>query len=350
MKMNYRIMHVHLSRILALFVAALAFVSCRNGSADESPVRRLDKEGHLYYMDYTPDYELDKVVASGATTSVDEMMSYLKRELAGDDAGSGIPGMDKPGGCSSFTAFTPEGDALFCRNYDYKHDPLAVVIRTAPTDGYSSIGVADAAWLDLKPGTLEEAGSLLAILPYATLDGMNEKGVALSVMELHGFHTAQNDPSKPSVGTSVAIRLALDRAASVDEVIELWKGCNMHSAKSKSDFHFLVSDSTGRTVVIEYVDNEMKVIDSRFVANEHLTPGIGNEPSSCPRYRMMESNIELSKDTLSTADAMNILSLLRQGGHRRGAPTQWSAVYNLDRLEMDICVGMDYSEKHHFKL
>ena len=267
-------MHFHISRILALFVAAVALVSCRNGNSDESPVRRLDKEGHLYSMDYSMDYELDKVVASGATTNVEDMISYLKRELAGDDAGTEIPGMNSAGGCSSFTVFTPEGDALFCRNYDYRHDPLAVVLRTDPADGYSSIGVADAAWLDIKP----------------------------------------------------------------------------HSAKSKSDFHFLVADSTGRTVVIEYIDNEMRVIDSRFVANEHLTPGIGKDPSSCPRYRMMESNIDLSRDTLSTADAMNILSLLRQGGHRRGAPTQWSAVYNLNRREMDICVGMDYSDRHHFKL
>ena len=329
---------------LLLLACVLPCVASHRG-AGESSLTRLDEAGHLYVLDYKEDYKLDDVISSGVVP-VDSLIAFLSKALAG-----GMPApkdIDAGSGCASFRAFSPEGDAMFCRNYDYRHDPVAAVIRTAPKNGYRSLGIADAGWLGIKPGGLENASHMAAFLPYATLDGMNEKGVAISVMELNGYYTFQKNPSKPTVGTSVAIRMILDRAASVDEAISLLEGCNMRSVKEKSDFHFLIADASGKAVVVEYVDNEMRVLDKSIVANDHLTPGVGDGPASCPRYRTMQAALTHSRDTLSSIDAMNLLSLVRQGGHRGGAPTQWSAVYNLDRLEMDLCVNMDYSDKRHF--
>ena len=338
-----RILYFLLSSFLA---CALPCVASHLGTG-KSTLTRLDEAGHLYILDYKEDYKLDDVISSGIVP-VDSLIGFLSVVLNG-----GMPApkdSDAGSGCASFRAFTPEGDAMFCRNYDYRHDPVAVVIRTAPENGYRSLGIADAGWLGIKPGGLEAASPMAAFMPYATLDGMNEKGVAISVMELNGYYTFQKAPSKPTVGTSVAIRMVLDKAASVDEAIALLEGCNMRSVKEKSDFHFLIADASGKAVVVEYIGNEMKVLDKGIVANDHLTPGVGAGPASCPRYRTMQAALTHSRDTLSAIDAMNLLSLVRQGGHRGGAPTQWSAVYNLDRLEMDLCVNMEYSDKRHFNL
>ena len=77
--------------------------------------------------------------------------------------------------------------------------------------------------------------------------------IIISVLELHFDRPVMNDPSKKDISTTTAIRLALDRAATVDEVISLWSRYNMYSPKPGSDFHFLVSDATGKHVVIEFL-------------------------------------------------------------------------------------------------
>ncbi|MBQ1865533.1 MAG: hypothetical protein II151_01265, partial [Bacteroidales bacterium] len=187
---------------LLLLACVLPCVASHRG-AGESSLTRLDEAGHLYILDYKEDYKLDDVISSGVVP-VDSLIGFLSKALAG-----GMPApkdIDAGSGCASFRAFSPEGDAMFCRNYDYRHDPVAAVIRTAPKNGYRSLGIADAGWLGIKPGGLENASHMAAFLPYATLDGMNEKGVAISVMELNGYYTSQKNPSKPTVGTSVAIR------------------------------------------------------------------------------------------------------------------------------------------------
>lgn len=310
---------------------------------------RVDSAGHLYRMSYKASYDLDGMLESG-TKSLEDMMGFVGTRLLRD-----FPLSDfKIGsGCSSFTAFTHDKDVLFARNYDFRHDPLGVVIETAPENGYRSIGIADAAWFNFLPGSLDDSKtdvSLIMALPYATLDGVNEKGVCLSVMQLETKSTEQADKSKNDMVTTTAIRLALDHAASVDEVISLWNQHNMHSAVKGTDFHFLVADASGRTVVLEYLDGALKVLeDKTFVANELLSPG-RDHPEKSHRYGIMKEALAMARDTLEMHDAMNILSLLRQGGHRRGAPTQWSAVYNLTRRTMEVAVNKDYEHVFSFSL
>ena len=65
----------------------------------------------------------------------------------------------------------------------------AVMVRTAPKDGYRSIGMADAGWVGYDIGSLSDGKSDLSAavaMPYLIMDGMNEKGLAVSVLKLDG--------------------------------------------------------------------------------------------------------------------------------------------------------------------
>ena len=54
--------------------------------------------------------------------------------------------------------------------------------------------------------------------PYAPLDGMNEKGLAVGVLLIDTKPTNQNT-KKVDITTTTAIRLMLDKAKNVDEAL-----------------------------------------------------------------------------------------------------------------------------------
>ena len=78
-------------------------------------------------------------------------------------------------------------------------------------------------WIGYTAGTLNDGTtdlSMAAFFPYLLMDGMNEKGLAMSVLKLRGDPTLQ-DTGKNKISTTVALRLVLDRAATVDEALAL---------------------------------------------------------------------------------------------------------------------------------
>lgn len=185
-----------------------------------STIKDLDN-GRLYVMDYTADYKLDKMLQQNVN-SVDTMLAFVGRELLG--AAKPAPGAIDAG-CSAFAGRTEEGKPIYGRNFDYKMKMTAVLVRTAPKDGYRSIGMADAGWVGYDIGSLSDGKSDLSAavaMPYLIMDGMNEKGLAVSVLKLDGKPTHQRT-GKPQITTTAALRLMLDKAANVDEALALLK-------------------------------------------------------------------------------------------------------------------------------
>lgn len=124
-------------------------------------------------------------------------------------------------GCSAFTLQEADGDILMGRNYDFRRDTSAMLVYCEPEDGYKSVGFA--ALDNISANTPEESmKKKLATLtaPFICLDGMNEKGVSIAVLTLDSEPVHQNT-GKPVIGTTLAIRLILDRAASTAEAVEL---------------------------------------------------------------------------------------------------------------------------------
>ena len=205
------------------------------------------EEYNLYRMDVKYEYDLDRLIEYGITDDQSLVDAIVEEALPILPVQIDVPDF----GCSAFTLQEADGDILMGRNYDFRRDTSAMLVYCEPEDGYKSVGFA--ALDNISANTPEESmKKKLATLtaPFICLDGMNEKGVSIAVLTLDSEPVHQNT-GKPVIGTTLAIRLILDRAASTAEAVELLQQYDMF-APSGRDYHFYIIDSTGDGRVIEY--------------------------------------------------------------------------------------------------
>mgnify|MGYP002862180395 CR=1 FL=1 len=369
-------------------------------------LKRLSPDGKLYYMESVWDY-------------------------------NNIPEAFLPifsAGCSTFLTKNLEGTNLFCRNYDYTHrkyndlkNPrtgLNVVVRCSnPSAKYKSLGVADATWLDWKNWTLAEGSaddgvtdvSSFAILPYLCMDGVNEKGFAVSIMALtlpgeweeieyegclkkvpagkepvvlegsgtkpetwmlkaSHLNIAVNHEDKkawichmPFVRTTmegkkgyihhtILMRTMLDNCATVEEAVALADMYNIFTVGPGQDYHIMVADCSGQARLLEWTDNQMKVVDTTHATNYRRTADDLCH-GYCPRDMLIETFFRrCSKDGKFTGMRedliLSLMNLIRQdpeNGHDR-TNTQYSAIYNLDEKSVKVYSYGDFSRSWDFVL
>lgn len=139
----------------------------------------------------------------------------------------------------------------------------------------------------------DEIKTLAAL--YAPLDGMNEAGLAVSVNMIQDSATIEQDTGKPDITTTTAIRLLLDQAGDVDEALNLLKQYDLHASMGMMN-HFAIADAAGRSVAVEYIDNEMIVIDTPALTNFYLAEGekngIGTQQSH-ERYDILMERLKM---------------------------------------------------------
>jgi penicillin V acylase-like amidase (Ntn superfamily) len=94
-------------------------------------------------------------------------------------------------------------------------------------------------------------------------DGMNENGLVILSMGLDDTKF-QNPDDRLSIDENGWIQYQLDNSASIVDVLDNMKKLRI-SKRSIGDSHFLIVDSTGRTLVIEYVNGQEKTyIDDKL--------------------------------------------------------------------------------------
>ena len=250
-------------------------------------------------------------------------------------------------GCAAFAAKTPEGDNLFGRNFDYLETD-AVLVHSHPKGAYESIGVADLAVLGVgKAFSIDPDSPLgrlfMVITPYLVVDGMNEKGVGTGILELDIDETHQ-DNGKPDLLVYCAVRGILDNCASVDEALAFLDSYDIQTDLNVT-YHLFITDSTGRYVVVEWLDNEMVVTERACATNSVVAPGKYFDAGD-PDDRLPAMDECLGTDRVVTeADAMAILEKVRNK-----KMTEWSCVYNLNKFTVNICLDTDYSKVYTFNL
>ena len=306
-------------------------------------------DGLFYTMDYTADYKLDEVLNSDIT-SVEGMVEFLQQNMLTSPVSAVI---QADAGCSAFTVTGEDGHILNGRNFDYKMDMTAVLIRTSPENGYRSIGLADAGWLGYGIGSLDDGTtdlSLAVSFPYLIMDGMNEKGLSVGVLKLDGDPT-QQDTGKHKVMTTVAMRLVLDRCATVDEAIELLQQYDMQSAIDNCNFHFILSDSSGRCVILEYTLNDMQVLEENHATNYYLAENMDGLGHGKDRYQILDDVLSFRKNVLTEQEAMNLLETVSQPETEESTSmTQWSVLYDLTDLSAQVAIRRDFSKIFKFTL
>lgn len=316
----------------------------------------------LYTMTYDGDYGIDEFIAQGGASNDGELIQFVVNRIM-----KGLPiTIDLPDlACSTFNATTPEGDALFGRNFDLSFSP-GMLVRTDPADGYASVSMVNLGFLgygeDKLPEDLVSSLTTLAA-PYAPLDGMNEVGLAVGVLLIDTDPTDQQT-DKVDITTTTAIRMMLDSCATVDEAVALLEQYDMHSS-ANSCYHFQIADASGVSVVVEYIGNEMSVLEPgdattmgalsgaagvtyQAATNFLLTPGEYDFGHGQDRYETLMSTLSAASGVLAEDEAMDLLAAVAQEPHlnSRGeeSATQWSVVYNLDDLTASVVMGGAYDE------
>jgi len=157
-------------------------------------------------------------------------------------------------------------------------------------------------------------------------------------LETEAIH---QDNGKTDLLLFLAVRAMLDKCATVDECIALLENYDIHT-QFDTPFHLLISDTSGKSVVVEWIDNQMNVLDHNYCTNFQLSEGkdywvgIGQD-----RYETVEQKLKETDNVLSPEDAMGLLSDTRIEWNGEW-DTEWSVVYNQSDFSVNVCIGMDY--------
>lgn len=310
-------------------------------------LRKMD--ANTYFLHYTDDYALDALLEHGVRNAAE--LVYLAGKHFGTKSGE----LKMNGGgfaCTTFNAFTSAWEPILARNFDYKDAP-AVVVWTAPKKGYRSVAMTDTNVMlfGSKLGEKENRNRLL-LAPYACMDGVNEKGLAIAVLEIKAKATHQHTERK-NIITTVMIRAVLDRCATVDEAVELFRQFDMHDSLF-CNYHYQIVDASGKSIVIEYVHNEMRLIapDGRvqYVMNFYKSAdGDNRKGFGYTRQKWVEEAFARCGETMDEPQAMQLLEKCRLDyRHKFGYPitSLWSAVYNCTKHTMLLSTGMQYETQY----
>ena len=291
-------------------------------------VKRL--EDGLYSVSYGTNYGFEQFIKQGGADS-----DLAVADFVAGRAFHGLIDLNLQSGsfgCSTISAVSPEGNALFGRNFDWG-ECTAMIVKTKPRGGYASISTVNMDFLDLGMNLSEEAFARLMSVaaPYAPMDGMNEAGLCVAVLMIEDFPAFNQDTGKPDLTTTTAVRLLLDQAADVEEAITLLQQYDLH-ASANMMIHFALADATGRSVVVEYINNEMVVTETPVVTNFYLTPGekygIGTEESHT-RYKLLTERLTDTGGVMGIDDVRDALDRVSKHNFDSVfASTEWSIVYN----------------------
>ncbi len=351
-------------------------------------MKDLDGTGRLYEVNYTADYKLDEALDANISSTMG-LLGFVQHNLYDsvpapptNSTLSFLPG------CSAFAVPDQQGNSYqMGRNYDFLHRvkisgtdqytyvPIsAFIVRTAPAGKKKSISFVDGLNFGYNQGACNNDTtdlSLLIGLPYAALDGINEDGFAIGVLSLNEAPTMQDNPTKKNINTTVAIRLLLDNASTVDEAIALLDQYNMRmfNTDDKHNYHYLMADAKGDFAIVEYTRNPSEQFPTRMevlrhndtlrcVTNFYVSPtmagtndGWGSDHGKT-RYWDLRSTLQNHNYALTPEGAMSLLSLVSQE-RKDNDPTsftQWSALYNLTNKSVRLALLRDYSKFFDFKV
>ena len=303
---------------------------------------------NLYTLDYPYEYGLEELLRTGVSGT-----GALCRFVQKQNRLEALPHLRTGGGgCTTFCVKDGRGHPLMGRNFDYKDAPC-LVVRTAPEKGWRSVAVTDLNMMFYgyrhSPGEQNERRLFLA--PWCCMDGVNEKGLAIAVLELKAKATRQQRGNLPLTTTAV-IRAALDTCASVEEAIALFERYDLRAALF-CDYHYQVLDAAGNCAVLEYTGNRLHVLRGQPYAMNFYFSADGDNRREMGREREEKVRAAL-RDSGGVMEPEETMKLLKSCGlhyrHRLGHMVSclWSAVYDCADASMTVCAG-DYSRSYRFE-
>lgn len=367
--------------ILAVLLLAVRFIWGGEITSIRS-ITSVNGNPYLYRMEYKLAYDLDEIIRMEIDENA-ELLDYVVRRI-----GKGLPikmksaqVADENGklgtiNCTSFQAKKADGEGYFFgRNYDYFKNPTLVTV-SHPKNGYASIACSDMSHfgysLEKLPTSFLKKLSCLAAI-YAPVDGINEKGLCTSIMALPK-QASRQETEKPNVGTTLIMRLWLDRCATVEEALALLETVDVrHDATVGSGYHYMIADALGNSAVVEFDPNDgWKTLVTRKPEGQnwmHVTnhllhekyystepdPALGNPHSkSWWRYETCGAYLSAHNGILTLEEAQECLALVHWKDlvweNGTVEDTQYSNVYDQKAITLDLRNWNDYDTTCHFGL
>lgn len=304
----------------------------------------------LYTMDYPYDYGLDEIIETG-THNIKELALFVQKRFNLKIR----PKFESSGfACTTFNFNNEKNDHLLARNFDYKNGPC-LLLKTNPKHGYKSIGIACMNCMLYGFHHFNKEGvsnKRLFLAPYACMDGINEKGLAIAVLQVKTKSTKQQ--GEHAVTTTVAIRAILDKCATVDEAIEFFKTHPMNDLLGRN-YHYQIADASGKTAIVEFVNNILHVHNSNkymHLENFFITEGGDNRKGvGFTRRKWLDAMYEETKGQMSEQQAMDMLKKVKlHYRSKRGyiVQTLWSEIFNCNTKQMQLCTGSDFTKTYTF--
>ena len=292
---------------------------------------------NIYKLDYKGDYKLDEYLKAGINNA-DDYDKWFKDNLTD---GESLEDEDTNSGCASFAVVDENGNHLFARNYDMTKDD-ALIIRTTPEKGYKSIGIADIGKVGIGEGQKlkvddKKAKKILNVAPYLMTDGINEKGLGVSILTLPEEYE-KIDTEKKDLIVYSTIRMLLDKCASVDEAVEMLKNYDI-CCMGRHWYHLFVTDKSGKAVIVEWMNGETFAVEDVAVTNFFLHDDEHSKDID-GRYRRIKEALG-ENGIMSKETAMDTLANVKD-------KTCWSVIYNLDNFSFDVCFYEDFDKTYSF--
>lgn len=252
--------------------------------------------------------------------------------------------------CTTFTIKDKQGNTFFGRNFDYAVGDGHVTVNKRGVKKSSFIKAPE------KPMTwVSKFGSVTFNLVGREFPcgGMNEAGLVVEMLRLANSTYPEMDGR---FGLSVLqwIQYQLDNAKTVDEVITSDSRVRI-SQQSTTTNHFLVTDKTGNTAIIGYLDGKMQYYRGSDLPYATLTNSTyeesvkyigkfagfgGNETlpqkdeSSLGRFSIAAAMVKKFRNDDKAIDySFKILDSVWQL-EKKEWNTQWSIVYDIGNLNI----------------
>lgn len=337
--------------LIVLLVVAIICLKSMFGTFIEAANSIEKLEDGLYSMEFIGDYGFDEFLAQGGAASDSEVADYLVSFLSHGLYKIKTDVQTESFGCSTIYTQDVNGTYFFGRNYDWE-ECQTMIVHTKPKNGYESVSTCCTDFLGFgenyapDSSMMERIQSIAAI--YVPLDGMNSEGLVVADLVAGDTEETHQQTDKTDLTTTTAIRLLLDRAANVDEAVALLEQYDMNSSIGSSH-HLSIADANGKSVVVEYVNGEMLVTETKIVTNHYLADcekqGIGSTQShqrfdTLSAYTGPAGELEV-RDLLESVSQKNYPQ--PEDGYER---TMWSIVYCPEGRCADFYFAENYSQSY----
>ncbi|UCE21503.1 MAG: linear amide C-N hydrolase [Candidatus Aminicenantes bacterium] len=255
--------------------------------------------------------------------------------------------------CSVFSA-TTDDSVIVGRNWDNQNVGSIIVSLYHPPKGYASISFSRAIDMGfplnvgLEGFKSSEFGNKLLLAPFYAMDGINEHGLTVSVAGVREI-SIKPKSDKESVCITFLIRKILDQTKTVEEAVNLVeKYIPFDLDKNSLNCHFFIADSSGRSVVLEYVEDQWKRIYGDKSWQVLTNKPVYNVPDAklrdqCWRYRSISETLEKTNGNVGWKAGMEILQDVTQKG------TTWSVIYSPTTKELYFSVYQNWNIIYHLK-